>query len=147
MRHKKKDNSRESYHVVYKIPGTKDSRNYYFKTQSALLGFRLEPESQASRNLLRNRIVALRIPEGEFYFAITTTDYQVIKFDRNTPSFKFMTAETRGRLIAFIASWGNAPSKLFRRQIGLTARQVGQIRRKHVPGWRVLNARSTNTII
>ena len=54
-------------------------------------------------------------------------------------SFKDMDDTSRSSIVNRLLYWGNTPSCLFLELLGLTARQVGAIRRYHIPNWRNLN--------
>jgi hypothetical protein len=73
-------------------------------------------------------------------FGIRTKDqeWRSLKTTRAIPTFQDMTNETRTRILHVVYSFGAAPSSILCRLVGLTARQVGQIRRWNIPNWRVL---------
>jgi hypothetical protein len=74
------------------------------------------------------------------YFYIRTRDgnFHSLKTNQAIPSFIDMTDETRTRTLQVIYNWGPAPSSMVARLLGLTARQIGQIRRWHIPNWRLI---------
>lgn len=72
------------------------------------------------------------------YFYIRTHDgnFRSLKTNQAIPTFMDMTNETRTRILQVTYAWGSAPSTMVGRLLGLTARQIGAIRRWHIPNWR-----------
>jgi hypothetical protein len=60
------------------------------------------------------------------------------------PTYMDMSDESRTRLLHVIYAMGNSPSAVVARIVGLTARQVGAIRRWNIPGWKTLTNRHVN---
>ena len=79
-------------------------------------------------------------------FGIRTKDqdWKSIKASSAIPTFKDLTNESRTRILHVVYSFGSAPSSTLSRLIGLTARQVGQIRRWNIPLWRTITNQHVN---
>ena len=81
------------------------------------------------------------------FFGIRTANdrWRSIKKIPAIPTFMDMTDETRSRILQVMYSFGSAPSAVVSRFMGLTAGQVGAIRRWNIPEWRTRTNRHINS--
>jgi hypothetical protein len=70
--------------------------------------------------------------------------WRSIKSNTAIPTYRDMSNATRSQILHVIFTLGAAPSTVVARMVGLTARQVGAIRRWNIPDWRDLTNRHVN---
>lgn len=71
-------------------------------------------------------------------FTMRKEQWRSITSNQAIPTFMDMSNEERTKIVSIIQSYGCAPSAVLYRVLGLTACQVGAIRRWHLPKWRDL---------
>jgi hypothetical protein len=98
-------------------------------------------ESEAKQKFIRDasKLVEI-IQNGQFFhIGIRSKEYDTCKSGH--PSYKQMTNFTRTTMLRQIQLLGNTASRLVTRFIGLSARQIGQIRRHHFQDWRTASVK------
>lgn len=106
---------------------------------------RVDEENPRTKKFASSLLSEIPMPFASL-FGIRTKqqEWRSIKTIPAIPTFMDMSNETRTRILHVVYSFGAAPSSVLCRLVGLTARQVGQIRRWNIPNWRDLTNQHIN---
>lgn len=100
----------------------------------------VDPERPATRKFGHTLITANPRPNATVFGIRTRNEeWRSISTEATIPTFMDLTNETRSRILHVIFTYGAAPSSTIAYIVGLTARQIGQIRRWHIQRWRKIN--------
>jgi hypothetical protein len=117
---------------------TKTHKRVQLRTDAAEYKITVDPELPRTRKK-GNIVISVVAYALKFSHQISDKHHEgwkACKTSPTTPIFRCMDEPYQQKLIADIGKFGNSPSRVVSRHVGLIPRQIGGIRRYYIENWK-----------